>query len=396
MFWRRKRKEENSKDLAIDVKIAESQRMLLQAATDTANAAQEVTMKLKARLDDSIKQFEETARMLSDGLIVCDLHGRIQFSNPAADQMFGCAMRGSNILIFFDRQGSLVNSLQLWKVMEDRKQWAHSKNPLRGKRQTGATFDIKPSITRLDWSDKTSSMLIVVSDVSELVAQKAEVKRFGKGFKAIFDKSFDSILIEQKGVIVAANPSTTALFGYDVEDILDKPLSFLFRSEDRVKSEPNEGHYTVTGIDENGNILNLVFRSTKIIWRDVPARLITVKGITPSNSPPTSDIDFLVTFNTRFKITSANQAFAELYGRSKSEVLSMDIRTLMDEGYEETLRNLTEDSPSYRSQDQIEKGVSHLIIDWIDHAVFNEDGEPCEYQRVGRDITDVISSLVSR
>lgn len=395
MFWRRNRKEENSKDLALDVKMAESQRLLLQAATDTANAAQEVTMKLKARLDDSIKQFEETARILSDGLIVCDLSGRIQFANPAADTMFGCTMRGSNILLFFDRGGILTNGLQLWKILEDRKQWAHTKNPLLGKRQNGSLFDIKPSITRLDWSDKTSSMLIVIADVSESVTQKAEVKRFGKGFKAIFEKSFDAILIEQKGVIVAANPSTTTLFGYDIEDVLNKPLSFLFRSEDRMKAEPSEGHYTVSGIDEDGNILNLVFRSTKIIWRDVTARLITVRGITPSQSAPTSDIDYLVTFNKRFRITSANQAFANLFGKAKSEILNVDIRTLLDATYKSTLAGLTEENPSCRSQDQMETGETHVIIDWIDHAVFSEDGLICEYQRVGRDITAVISSLVS-
>ncbi|RYY06271.1 MAG: hypothetical protein EON55_23755 [Alphaproteobacteria bacterium] len=53
------------------------------------------------------------------------------------------------------------------------------------------------------------------------------------------------------------------------------------------------------------------------------------------------------------------------------------------------IQGLTVSMPSSRIQ--IQEGTE--MYDWIDHAVFDDDGVAIEFQRVGRDISDVVASL---
>lgn len=160
----KKTSDRKARDAATSEKIAASQRVLLAAATQTANVAQDVTSILKGQLDDSAKRFEATARIIPDALLLCDMKGKILWGNEVAERDFAQGLAGASVLELFDHAGAPVDNVKaLWSHLEDADCWRpDTARPLRGKRADGALVWIEPKIERLDWHNKTSSMLILL------------------------------------------------------------------------------------------------------------------------------------------------------------------------------------------------------------------------------------------
>ncbi|RYF46798.1 MAG: PAS domain-containing protein, partial [Cytophagaceae bacterium] len=174
MFFRSsKSKKKKLLELQMQILMRDSQTALLEAATATANAAQDVTTTLRDRLDDSIRQFEHTASILNDALFLTEMSGTIQSCNPAAGRMFGRSdIVGLNIIDLFEKGGERFGeATDLWKLIETDSCWLPSAKPphLKAIRPDGKTFWIEPKISRLDWSNKSSSMLLIVSNTEPLV-----------------------------------------------------------------------------------------------------------------------------------------------------------------------------------------------------------------------------------
>lgn len=406
MFWGKKRRGRKERDQQLEKMMALSQHHLLTAATETANAAQDVTFRLKARLDDSLRQFENTARILNDALFLTEMNGTIQSFNPAAGRMFGrTELVGLNIIDLFQNGDlPLTDSHALWTMAEQSSIWLPNvASPLRGRRPDGVLFWIEPSITRLDWSNGNSSMLVLIRNMDPLVGL-ADSSRQNRNYKALFDASYDGIMIEQNDRIVAANPAITRLFGYDPAEILNRPVAVLFESSEHAKVEANddEAHFCVQSLHANGTHMPVVFLATRITWSGRPARLITIKDTSDLPQPEEisarrdNGVDMICCFDLNYRITFANASFLNQYGLTRSEILNRDIRFLMTSietaQFMNNLDGLTVDSPSSRIQTQ-EGG---LVFDWIDHAVFDDAGNPIEYQRVGRDITAAVAGLIKK
>lgn len=294
MFWKKSGKTSRKvRDAIQDLKMAESQRVLLNAATETANAAQAVTTILKARLDDSLKQFETTARIITDALIVCDYDGKIQTSNPAARYMFERqGLVDNSILDLFDLDGQPVTSSEsLWAMIEHSTRWQiGSAAPLRGRKEDGSLFWVDPGCAKLEWSDGTMSMLVLIRNVDPFVMLHKSAHEARHRFDSVLDISFDAILIEQDDKIVAANRAVGRMFGYTNTELLTKPITMLFLDCDHklVEADEEHAHITVHGLHSSGSMRSLLFAATFISWHGQPARLITVKDVTEMRNDPLS------------------------------------------------------------------------------------------------------------
>lgn len=281
MFWKRAKTEE--RDLQHQMKLQAGQRALLEAATATANAAQEVTSTLKSKLDDSVMQFESTARILNDALFLCDLDGVIRSSNPASVRMFGrTSLYGTSVLDLFDLDGdTIADPKMLWYLIGHTSSWLPTSTaPLRGKRADGSLFWVEPNTTRLEWSNQTSSMLLIVRNIDPLVTLRDKAQTHRQHYKSIFEHVCHGIMIEQNDIIVAANPSLQKLFGYTSEELLGQPVAKLFVEEDRerVEADLKTCNMRVTGVHADGNSFAAVFSGSQIAWNNQIARLITVRS----------------------------------------------------------------------------------------------------------------------
>lgn len=282
MFWgKNKRAAKLERDRKLEQMMVESQLTLVEAASSTADAARDLTTKLKSRLEDSIRQFESTARILNDALFVTDLDGTIQSFNPAAGRLFGrTELVGTSICeLFVLGDEPLTDANFLWGLAEHSSAWLpNSSRPLRGVRPGGFKVWIEPSITRLDWSNQTASMLIIVRNQEPLVGLSESARLARHQYKTVFEASYDGIIIEQRGIVVAANPTMKRMFGYAKGEILGLDVKTLFAERDHEVLECCENEpRCVVGTSSDGATHPVMISAAEFVWQGAPARFITVK-----------------------------------------------------------------------------------------------------------------------
>lgn len=390
---RSKRADQRERELSRDIKVMASQEALLNAATQTADAANVVTQRLKSRLEDSISQFENTARIMNDALIICDLSGRIQAFNPAAEQLFAMTtdeVRETFIGELLKTDTALETGADVWAVLDE----TAGADLMVGHRSDGSTFSVDVNHTQLDRSDGTSIVLLVLRDLSP--SQET------KSYRSMFESSFDGILVVKGNKIVAANPAVSQLFGYSTEELLTKNLDNLIFSMSNTRIDlphgTNEVNITVDAVHQNGQQMEVYFTTTTIWWNAEPASLITIRDMTPiravSNDRDGDKPKMICCFDSDYKITFSNSLFASHYGSRPSILKGLDIRDLMGDEernlFQLHMNGLCEKEPTRRMQMQkMQGGVASLQI-WTDHVSF--DGDEVEYQRIGRDISNIVRS----
>lgn len=388
----KKQVEDRAREAIRDLKVLESQQALLEAATSTADAANFVTNRLKTKLEDSMAQLESTARILNDALVICDIDGCIQAFNPAAERMFG--MTADQVRetfvgdLFFSASRSFAKPLDadvVWGLLE-RLDRAEDANELMGCRSSGSKFPLDVNHTRLDRSDGTSIVLLVMRDMT--AGENGEHQSVLKGYRSIFESSFDGILVVKDHRIVAANPAATNLFGYNVEELLAQSLDMLGVWLRTGTIDDNEAiDIQIKSIHQDGHPMEMAFTTTSIWWDGAPASLVTIKNVEVSVEDITPNM--ICCFDANYKITFVNSAFANHYEKSRTDLIGSDIRSLMttDEcnPFLIQINSLTEEDPTRRMQLRSNgpDGQQRLQI-WIDHATFEEG--IIEYQRIGQNI----------
>lgn len=346
MFGFRKKKTVETK--ITDDKLTESQQALIEAAITTADAANAVTSALKRRLEDAVAQFEYTIRIMTDALLICDESGTVMSLNPAAEATFG-AVSGTKITAHLDDDlcSDILDGIE-------RRGFANS---------TSGRIPVDVISARLDRQDRNPVVLVLVHPSDDL-------------FKPIFEHHADGILIVQDGVIVAANTATSIIFGYNNDELLGKPLDFLFGICDpqgRVDGHTKTGHETA-----------LVCATVTIPWAGGDATLVSVR---PSCAiDPISEPEFICVLDRDLTITFANETYARHIGKTRNSLIGRSIADMVSEEHKTSvigLKKLTPQQPSRRLR-LVEPTGSQ---DWFDNAVFDGD-TLIEYQRIGKRRTE--------
>jgi PAS domain S-box-containing protein len=392
---KRKRDEERTR------KVIAGQKALLDAATTTADVAENVTMKLKNYLTDSIKQFEATIRILTDALIVCDERGFMQAFNPSAEMIFGCT--ASSILKTNITDLVLVDGKKPSNIEKFWDSAANDIDNISGHRLNGETFPFDMSMVRLVRSDNKVVILVLIRDLTKEteLQRRAEIHEYQYRYNSIFNFISDAILIVQNNRIVAANTAAGNLFKR--EDLLSSRFDDLVDPIHRGEVEKinsSSGEIEAVSTRNDGSVLQLIFSSTSFAWNDAPASLITIKDISNLKSlnyavraNRHNCVDMIVCFDADFKISYANEPFCLYNKKNKADLIGSDIRNLMSDGEKNVvmmnLQSLTEEKPEKRLQVNTKTDDGIRLQDWVDRATF-QNGVVVEYQRVGRDVTDII------
>lgn len=412
-----KRRRDKAREQAQRLKVAHSQQVLLTAATSTADAARHVTSTLKSYLDDSIRQFETTISLMNDALLVCDTYGRVKAFNPAAEQMFGYSkrdMENGSVTSLFRLFGTVPHShASLWAALNCDQDGQGPEATLSGLRSNGETFPLEASMTRLDRSDGSVVVLMMIHELTEEYQQAHRAAAHEHRYRTLFDLSFDAILIVQEGRVVAANAAADHMFEVEPAALLSLPFETLVQPHDRATVEAIEG---VTGpktgeadaLIRNGHTKKLLLSSALINWNDQPACLITVKDSEnlkaiedALKAREGTDVDMIVVFDAGFHITYANKSYCDYYSIDPQAVIGIDIRSLLSEAERDALLlklfSLSPETPTRRAHVYAAKpdGTKRLK-DWLDHATYAKDGTVIEYQRTGRDITSLIEKIRGR
>lgn len=241
MFFGRKGKAKTEAAKARDAKIAESQNVLLTAAVETSHMAKDVTRTMQRRMEDAIKQFIQTARIMNDALLICDPAGAITAFNPAAQRMFGLPDQPTQpATALFENAGSPISADELWRLGRSKKR------TLSGIHSEGSVFPAHIRVSSLEKSDGTTVVLLVVQDLT--LIQKN------------FSNSVHGTAVVANNEIIAANQSVSRIFGYSQDELLGHCAERLMDSKDRT-----------------GKHLDLVFEVARIQWEGEEAILVTIR-----------------------------------------------------------------------------------------------------------------------
>lgn len=280
--WLKKKNEVNLKEEERDRRMKESQNALMMAALNTANTAQEVTNKLKMRLDDIIIQIQETTRLMSEALIMCNVLGEITTFNPAAESLYGITAEEAskiNIIELFGRcnGGEIDDLAQLWSLLSNEDQ-----NDVCGRRGSGY-FPIKANTNMLNRHDGSTSVLLFVRE--ELSTQQKKTQAF---YETIYENDFDAVMIVRRGHVLAANPASGRLFGYSTYEMLNRHIGVLVHPKDkerfierchRFQHDDAPQYFFQDGIHSTGILLELAFCIAVVEWEGEPAILMTTKEV---------------------------------------------------------------------------------------------------------------------
>lgn len=278
MWFRRKKttKDDEQRD-----KITSSQKLLLDAAVSTADMAQYVTTRLKESLDDAVKQFEVTASIMSDALIMCDAKGKMKASNPAALKMFdyessSIFMRKSVLDLFHSGGSIITTSDELWSILGADNETVK----LTGVRRRHQCFPIEVAMSHLGRADGAAIVLMLIRDMSDIIALKKEAEATNRRYRSLFELCFDGIVVVQNDKIVAANQQAGRLFGVRAESLLNVHFTRLVNEEDREKlTEHHREPTTVYATRPDGKPMALLLSGTDITWNDDPAYLVTIRDL---------------------------------------------------------------------------------------------------------------------
>jgi PAS domain-containing protein len=389
-MWFKRKINDIEKEIQQEIKLNEGSNRLLEAALTTSLLANDLASVLRQRLVDTNAKFESTARLMSDALMLCDLDGTVVSCNLAAETMFGA--NPQNILSCFEVYGRVLTEIgTLWNAFEINQ--TKTDGLIKGIGADGATFWVMPSLERLNWTDGTASVLVIIRNIDDVMKLEMRFAAETSKHAAIFESAFDGIIVIQNDQIVAANPSACHLFGLPTNGILNNRVRDLFLMSHFENSESNPT--SAVGIHHSGDHLDLLVKTTDIRWNGSGARLLTIKDI---RSQQRQDIprrdngtDMIVCFGTDYRITFANATFAQTYGETPATLTGRDIRTVFGEKESsdmlDSLDRLTVARPYARTVCKIDE----RIHDWVDHVVHGRSGERVEYRRTGRDIMPVIS-----
>lgn len=253
MAWFRKSQSKKQKQADIRSAALESQTAMVEAASDTMQLAQDVTIGLQSKIEDYVSQIESTSKMLSDALLLVNSHGIIESFNPAAEKIFGwtkCQMIGKTYDALFKFEDTdvlteryldrfvadvMVEDLTLPVQYED----------FRGICADGRLLYIDVSASKLTRSDGHTYYLILVRDVTKRVENEQQLAKLAYDNEQLLtavNASETGIVITDPNrpdnPIIFANQGYCKMTGYDRKEVLGNNPRMM-----QGKGSKNEGYW---------------------------------------------------------------------------------------------------------------------------------------------------------
>ena len=138
--------------------------------------------------------------------------------------------------------------------------------------------------------DGEQVILSITLDTTERRRAEERLRASEGRFRAILEQSTDGVGVVVDGKIVYANPTTTDIFGYDIEELIGlDPMAFLSpgerrrarrRIEQAIGSEPLLGPAEYEAVRKDGTTFPLEVFSRQIEFEGRPALLSTLRDLT--------------------------------------------------------------------------------------------------------------------
>ncbi|NOS89525.1 MAG: PAS domain S-box protein [Methylococcaceae bacterium] len=187
-----------------------------------------------------------------DGLIAIDRKGAITLFSHSAEQIFGYAadeVLGRNVSVLMPEpyRSHHDNYMHSYLYTGDRRAIGVVRE-VQGRRKDGSIFPVDLAISELKSVDQMG-FLGLVRDITERKLMLNQLQTSESMKKAMLESSLDAIItIDENSCICEFNHSATAIFGYELDEVLGQSMTTLLIPE-RYRNAHEQGlaHYLATG-----------------------------------------------------------------------------------------------------------------------------------------------------
>ena len=186
-----------------------------------------------------------------DGIIVIDAKGLVKAFNPAAERLFGYRadeVLGQNVKLLMPSPDREQHDRYLQNYLTTKvPRIIGTGREVRGRRKNGSTFPLHLSVGEMEL-DGEPAFTGILHDLSRRVAIEEALRKSEERVRSIVESAVDAIVvIDDRGLIQAFNPSAERLFGYTVSDVIGRNVNMLMPSPDREQHDGYLRHYLTTG-----------------------------------------------------------------------------------------------------------------------------------------------------
>jgi two-component system, LuxR family, sensor kinase FixL len=186
-----------------------------------------------------------------DGIIVIDANGLIKAINPAAERLFGYRAEevlGQNVKLLMPSPDREQHDRYVANYLQTRiPRIIGTGREVYGRRKDGSTFPLHLSVGEME-IDGQPAFTGILHDLSRRVAIEEALRKSEERVRSIVESAVDAIVvINDRGLIEAFNPSAERLFGYTVSEVIGRNVSMLMPSPDRERHDGYLHQYLTTG-----------------------------------------------------------------------------------------------------------------------------------------------------
>ena len=239
------------------------------------------------RVEDEKGRSEAIIEAIGDGLTIQDKDYNILYQNKMHVNLFGNHVGEHCFMVY----GDTVHTCEECPVamsFRDGKIHTITRSLLTDK---GMKYFENTASVLKDSEGQSIAGIEVVRDITDRKLMEESLQESENKFRNLAEKSLVGIYLIQDDKFSYVNPKLAEIFGYAVEELLDKkgpedlvlPKDWPTVNENlrkRVSGEIESNHYSFSGLKKNKEIINLEAYGSKTVYKARPAVIGTLLDIT--------------------------------------------------------------------------------------------------------------------
>ena len=240
-------------------------------------------------IEQIIKNLEEQEILeaVGDGISIQDTDFKVLYQNQVHKSLIGNHL-GEYCYEAYEQREKTCEGCPLAMVFDDGKIHATERSAPTDKGMVHVEITASPL---KDSTGKIIAGVEVVRDIMERKHTQEALLESENEFRSLAEKSLVGIYLFRDGVFKYVNPKLAEIFGYTVEELIDKkgpqdlalPEDWLIVKENirrRISGEIEAVNYSVRGIKKNKDIIYIEVYGSRTIYQGQPAVIGTLLDIT--------------------------------------------------------------------------------------------------------------------
>lgn len=303
---------------------------------------------------------------------------------------------------------------QLWETILQGKNWT---GIFQNKNKKGDFYFGKASISSLsNTKGEITNFIGIEQDITDHMNSENALKESEERFQLLSDATFESLFIMSNDVCINQNKSAEKLFGYKLDEVLNKPFGFWIKKSFWESAEFNltsnkEATFESVALKKDGTSFPCNIRSSLMNHKGEELRVIALWDITQQkfaeNALRKSEKKYrelienqgegIILANTNEIISFANPAAEQIFGVKKDGLIGKSFSEFTtEENFQKLLIETQSRKPGTKSNyeiDIIRKDKIKRTVLVTGTPRYDDDGKEIGSFGIFRDITERIQIL---